>query len=135
MQSRYTSSSQARIISFIEDNFQSLQEKHKKRQETSSNKKRRKQTQIIPYKVLVIVGNTQMIREYVLNELKDDHNLIIQRVSMAQRRNAQYFKNSINEGTQSSVQTAGQTNTIFNSFFQLKPKPTPQTEVVTRVSD
>ncbi len=57
----------------------------------------------MPSKVLVIVGNTLLIREYVLNELKDDHNLVIQRVSMAQRRNAQYFKNSIFEGTQSSV--------------------------------
>lgn len=37
----------------------------------------------VPSKVLILVGkNTQLIRDYVLNELKDEHNLNIQRVSL-----------------------------------------------------
>ena len=47
-------------------------------------KKRKKEVvAAVPSKVLILVGkNTQLIRDYVLNELKDEHNLNIQRVSM-----------------------------------------------------
>ena len=50
-----------------------------------SKKKKRKKEVVaaVPSKVLILVGkNTQLIRDYVLNELKDEHNLNIQRVSM-----------------------------------------------------
>ena len=51
-----------------------------------SKKKKRKKEMVeaaVPSKVLILVGsNTQLIRDYVLNELKDEHNLNIQRVSL-----------------------------------------------------
>jgi len=71
--------------------------------------------------VLLITGNTGLIREFVLNELKEDHNLNIQRISLLQKRTPAYFKNSILEGTQSSVQAAGSASTNFiSAFFQKK---------------
>ncbi len=72
---------------------------------------------------MVIVGNTLLIRDYVLEELKLTHNLIIQRVSMTQRRNTALFKNSILEGTQSSISygqnfgNSGTANSIFEAYF------------------
>jgi hypothetical protein len=74
------SQSQADIVNFIESNFQSLQQKHRKRTSGDSNskkKRKKKEEDIVASKVLIIVGNTQLIREYVLNELKDEHNLNI----------------------------------------------------------
>jgi hypothetical protein len=65
----------------------------------SKKKRRKKESTVAPSKVLIMVGNTQLIRDYVLNELKDEHNLNIQRISMLHRRTATYFKNSIMEGT------------------------------------
>ena len=109
---------QAKIEAFIEDNFQSLKEKHQR-----SGKKRAKKVKYNASKVLIIVGNTTLIREYVLNQLKDDHNLIIQRVSLLQKRNAWYFRNSILEGTQSSVQAQTNASSIMNSFFLGVKKP------------
>ena len=52
-------------------------------------------------KVLFIIGNnTLLIRDYLLNELKDNHNLVIQRISpMILKRNATSFKHQIFEGT------------------------------------
>jgi len=41
-------------------------------------KKTNKKSSIInASKVLIIVGNTLLIRDYVLKELKEDHNLVI----------------------------------------------------------
>lgn len=70
--------------------------------------------------MLLIIGNTGLIREFVLNELKDDHNLDIQRISLLQKRTAAYFKNSILEGTQSTVEAAS-ANKILCAFFKKPP--------------
>lgn len=43
----------------------------------SKKKRRKKESTVAPSKVLIMVGNTQLIRDYVLNELKDEHNLNI----------------------------------------------------------
>lgn len=43
----------------------------------SSKKKKRPHQRREAAKVLIITGNTGLIREFVLNELKDDHNLNI----------------------------------------------------------
>jgi hypothetical protein len=46
--------------------------------EPKKKKGRRKEKEVIvPSKILIVEGNTQLIREYVLNELTDEHNLNI----------------------------------------------------------
>lgn len=120
LQTREQSLSQDRIENFIEENFESLKQKHLQRQMSSKKKKRLHQKREAA-KVLLITGNTGLIREFVLNELKEDHNLNIQRISLLQKRTPAYFKNSILEGTQSSVQAAGSASTNFiSAFFQKK---------------
>eukprot|EP00347_Sterkiella_histriomuscorum_P016083 403354553 len=120
MQTIEDSKSQEKIERFFENNH--VQIIHKKNQAANKNQKRKhkklsKEIENAP-KLLFIVGNTQLISDFLLNELKTSHNLIIQKVSMIQRRNTQTFKTSIFEGTQSTVQyqqSGG--SSIFEQFF------------------
>jgi hypothetical protein len=78
----------------------------KKKHKNKHKKIKSKPTQSSPKILLITSEDTMMIRDFILNELKSDYNLRIQRISGTQRRNAQTFKNSITEGTQSTVQYA-----------------------------
>ena len=72
----------------------------------TSGANRRSRSQQPPAKVLVLIGasdrgeDTQLIRHFVLEILRSEMNLNIQRISGTTRRTAAYFKSAIYEGSQ-----------------------------------
>jgi hypothetical protein len=86
---------------------------------TTKKKKKHKESDT---KVLLIVGNTNLIRNFVIEEFKRNNGVVIQRVSMTQRRNATLFKNSLLEGTQSSI-SCTKSNPVFEAFFGKGNRP------------
>ncbi|CDW79280.1 UNKNOWN [Stylonychia lemnae] len=122
LQSIEESNSQSKIEKFFAKNQVMIQQKKNQKKSSAKSKKlaKRDKQDANASKLLFIVGNTLLIRDYILNELKSNHNLIIQRISMTQKRNAQTFKYSIFEGTQSTVQyqqNGTNSNSIFDAFF------------------
>jgi hypothetical protein len=51
-------------------------------------------------KVLITYGEPIMIRDFILNSMKNEHNLVVQVISGTRRRNANAFKLQIFEGSQ-----------------------------------
>jgi len=87
------SESQTKIKQFIERNLNQ-----------STNiviKKKKKKTNYNNSKVLLVFGDTLLIRDFILNEVKTLFNMVVQLISGTRRRNATNFKLHIVEGSQS----------------------------------
>ena len=54
-------------------------------------------------KILIVYGDTLLVRDFVLNELKQEFKLVVQTISGTRRRNANNFKLHIVEGSQCHV--------------------------------
>ena len=83
----------------------------------SNNKKKKAQKKsksAINSKLTIVTGDTLLIRDYILNELKPRHNLTIQTISPTVRRTATHFKMHIFDGSQSNA--AFKDNSILRSF-------------------
>ena len=76
-------------------------------------------------KIMIVVGDTLLIRDFIMNELKHQFNLSIQSVSPTIKRTATTFKMQIFDGSQSNA--AFKENPILGCFnaSRLAPKLTP----------
>ena len=54
-----------------------MERRNKNKSSKRPTKRKKNNTSTNASKVLFIIGNTLLIRDYVLNELKSNHNLII----------------------------------------------------------
>jgi hypothetical protein len=72
-----------------------------------TNKKKTKRGRAVSFeestKVLIVYGQSSLIRDFILNSMKNAHNLVIQVISGSRRRNANAFKLQIFEGSQCNV--------------------------------
>ena len=83
----------------------------------STNKKKKapkKSKSAINSKLTIVTGDTLLIRDYILNDLKPRYNLTIQTISPTVRRTATHFKMHIFDGSQSNA--AFKDNSILRSF-------------------
>ena len=51
-------------------------------------------------KILIVIGDTYMVRDFIYNELKPRYNLSIQNVPATVKRTSQTFKSQIFDGSQ-----------------------------------
>jgi hypothetical protein len=51
-------------------------------------------------KIMIVIGDTLIVRDYIVNDLKPKFNLSIQNVTATLKRTAQTFKSQIFDGSQ-----------------------------------
>ena len=72
-------------------------------------------------KVIIVSGDTMLIRDFIMNELKHQYNLSIQTVSPITKRTAAMFQKQIFDGSQSNA--AFKENSIMSSFKVMAKQP------------
>lgn len=78
-------------------------------------------------KCLIVFGDTMLLRDYIVNDLKGAFNLNLQIISPSVRRSAKTFKDTIFEGSQCNS-AIGNTQNAFNSLFGNKQPQVSTTE-------
>ena len=94
------SESQQFIEEFLKLNVQEQLEPKKRIKKKHKKKAKRKYKSGEFPKVLVIFGETLMIRDYIMNDLKYQFNLSIQAISGSKRRDAKTFKLQLFDASQ-----------------------------------